>query len=113
MPRRFGRSREEALLDALDAADRIIAWSDGKTLADYKADEFLRSAIERKFEIFSEALKIADEQDTTLRKALPRLGDIFGMRNSIAHGYFNVADDIVWSAITVFLPAALGNGSFC
>ena len=105
MPRKFGRSRDDALQDALDAADKIMAWSDGKTLTDYKADEYLRSAIERKVEIFSEALRLADEQDSTLRNSIPSIGDIFGMRNAIAHGYFNVSNDIVWSAATVFLPS--------
>lgn len=104
MLRKFGRSRDDALQDALDAADKIAGWVDGKTFADYKADEYLRSAIERKFEIVSEALRIAAEQDETLRESLPRLGDVIGMRNAIAHGYFNVSNDVVWSAATLFLP---------
>lgn len=84
MQHRNARRREDALYDALSASGRIIAWSDGKTLADYLADEYMRSAIERKVEIFSEALKVAEEQDRTLRDSLPRLGDIIGMRNAIA-----------------------------
>ena len=104
MPRRFPRSRDDALLDAVEASDRIIFWLTGKTLVDYESDELLRSGVERKFEIFSEALRIADEQDPALRESLPRLGEVIGMRNTLAHGYFNVDDDVVWSAATRFLP---------
>ena len=104
MPRRSGRSRDDALLDAVEAADQIMAWSEGKTLTDYESDRLLRSGIERLFQIFSEALQIADGQDETLRTSIPRLGDIIGMRNAIVHGYFNVDNGLVWSAVTQFLP---------
>lgn len=82
-----------------------MAWSENKTRADYESDRLLRSGIERQFQIFSEALQIADGQDETLRTSVPRMGDIIGMRNAIVHGYFNVDNDVVWSALTLFLPS--------
>ena len=44
------------LWDALQAADRLVRFVTGKSLEDYLADELLRSAVERQFEIIGEAL---------------------------------------------------------
>ena len=39
------------LLDVLNAAMALRSFTAGRTLADYRADELLKSAVERKFEI--------------------------------------------------------------
>ncbi len=44
------------LWDAQQAAERIARFTAGKHIDDYKSDEFLRSAVERQFEIIGEAL---------------------------------------------------------
>ena len=44
------------LWDAQQAAERIARFTSGKTFPDYEADEYLRSAVERQFEIIGEAL---------------------------------------------------------
>ena len=75
-----------------------MTWVKGKTRAQYEADEYMQSAIERQFEILAEALNIVDRSDPSLREALPEPGEIIGMRNAIAHAYFRIDNDIVWSA---------------
>ncbi len=45
------RDPRNHLWDAVAAADSIASFVCGRTLADYDADELLRSAVERKFEI--------------------------------------------------------------
>ena len=44
------------LWDALEAGKRIGRFTSGKSLETYEADELLRSAVERQFEIIGEAL---------------------------------------------------------
>ncbi|MCQ8103788.1 DUF86 domain-containing protein [Methylomonas sp. SURF-2] len=44
------------LWDAHFAAEAILEFVAGKTVADYRSDRLLRSAVERQFEIIGEAL---------------------------------------------------------
>jgi len=45
------RESRAYLWDAKAAADAIAEFTGGKSIDDYKADEMLRAAVERKFEI--------------------------------------------------------------
>ena len=44
------------LWDAQQASERVARFTAGKTFVDYEADDYLRSAVERQFEIIGEAL---------------------------------------------------------
>lgn len=44
------------LWDAQQAVERIARFTAGKTFGDYSTDEYLRSAVERQFEIVGEAV---------------------------------------------------------
>jgi uncharacterized protein with HEPN domain len=44
------------LWDARRAAERVARYTAGKTSPEYETDDFLRSAVERQFEIIGEAL---------------------------------------------------------
>lgn len=105
MSRRHTRNRQDALQDALIASERILTWTSGKTLADYRSDAYFHSAIERQIEILSEAPNILDRSDETFRDSIPEVGEIIGMRNVIAHGYFVVQDSLVWDALQALLPS--------
>jgi uncharacterized protein with HEPN domain len=72
------------LHDALIAAQRIERYVRGRTYDDYVADDYFRSAVERQFEILSEALKIAAATDTSLLDSIPQAPKVIGMRNRIA-----------------------------
>ena len=94
----------DTLQDVLDASNRIAKWTSGRSFAEYQKDELLQSAVERQFEIIGEALRTADQHDPVFRTRVPETGDIIGMRNSIAHGYFAVDDSVIWSAVVNYLP---------
>jgi uncharacterized protein with HEPN domain len=93
--------------DALDAALRIGRFVSGKASDDYMADEMLRSAVERQFEIMGEALgalrKVAPEEAAKI-KDLPR---IVAFRNVLIHGYDSINDLLVWEVATQDLGAAV------
>ncbi len=87
------------LWDARQAADRIARFTAGKSFADYSADEQLRSACERQFEIIGEALNQLARIDPGTASAIPDLPRIVAFRNVLIHGYATVDDRLVWGVI--------------
>lgn len=85
--------------DARQAADRIDRFTSGKSFADYSADEQLRSACERQFEIIGEALNQLARIDPAAASTIPDFQRIVGFRNVLIHGYATVDDRLVWGVI--------------
>ena len=87
-----------------EATDRIVRYTDKRTFDDYLTDDFLRSAVERQFEIVGEAM-------TRLRQTSPEIANRFtgqnkisGFRNSLIHGYDMIDHTITWNIVLVHLP---------
>lgn len=87
------------LWDAFRAAQRVARYTTGKTLSEYEADDFLRSAVERQFEIVGEALGSLRRIDPDTAKSIAELPRIVAFRNLLIHGYANVDHRIVWGVI--------------
>jgi uncharacterized protein with HEPN domain len=87
------------LLDMQIAADRIDRFCAGKAFDNYLADEMLRSAVERQFEIIGEALARLAKDDPQVAAVIPDYAKIIGFRNIQIHGYATVDDRIVWGVI--------------
>lgn len=99
--------RREALKrlhDALEAIEAIERFIENCTLDRYLDTELIQSAVERKFEIIGEALKRAQEADTSVLDVIPDLRRIVGTRNRIIHVYETVDQLILWDAIQNDLP---------
>ena len=92
------------LLDALDAAQAIQTFVDGRTEEDYGRDRLLRSAIDREFEVVGEALNRLRRDDAAIAARIPDLPQIVGFRNVLIHGYDIVDRSAVWTAIKVEIP---------
>jgi uncharacterized protein with HEPN domain len=87
----------------LEAAEKAVEFSAGKTRADLDNDQMLVLALIKCVEIIGEAAnKVSDE----CRQDLPAIpwADIVGMRHRLIHGYFDINLDIVWSTIRQELP---------
>ena len=95
---------EKYLWDAAAAADRILRFTSGKSRADYLADDLLRSAVERQFEIVGEALASFRRVAPDRASGIADLSRIVAFRNVLAHEYGDVDDGLVWDAVTVKLP---------
>ena len=93
------------LSDARDAAALICQFVQGRTLADYRADPMLRSAVERQFEIIGEAFNQLAKTAPALAERIPDLRRIVDFRNVLAHAYAIVDDALVWQAVQYNLPA--------
>ncbi|HEY6797120.1 MAG TPA: HepT-like ribonuclease domain-containing protein [Kineosporiaceae bacterium] len=93
------------LWDAQRAADLILGFTRGCTFADYTADEMLRSAVERQFEIIGEALNQLSKAAPGIAAEIPELPRIVAFRNILIHGYATVDDRLVWQLLSQRLPA--------
>jgi len=92
------------LWDARAAADRIVRFTAGRSFADYRADEMLRAAVERQFEIIGEAFTGLRRRDPDLARTIPDLPRIVAFRNILIHGYASVDDRLVWDVAERYLP---------
>ena len=99
------RDARAYLTDARDAAALIRQFVQGKTVADYRADPMLRSAVERQFEIIGEALNQLAKTAPTLAERIPDLRRMVDFRNVLAHAYAIIDDALVWQAVQHNLPA--------
>jgi len=84
--------------DAQQAVERV-ALTAGKTLAVYETDEYLRSAVERQFEIVGEALNQLSRIDPDTAATIADLPRIVAFRNALVHGYASVDNRVVWGVV--------------
>jgi len=93
------------LKDALDAADAIERFVRGLDFEAYRANELVRSGVERRFEIVGEALAQLRQRDAAVARRVPDVDRIVAFRNLLIHRYADVDDRIVWSVVERKLPA--------
>jgi uncharacterized protein with HEPN domain len=91
--------------DALYAARLALRFLSGRTLAEYRADELLRSAVERQVGIVGEACRRALADTPALVERLPDAAKAVAMRNRIVHGYDTIDHTLVFNTVTTSFPA--------
>ena len=96
---------EKYLWDADIAAERIARFTVGRSFDDYIADDLLRAAVERQFEIIGEAFTGLRRADPRLAERIPDLPRIIAFRNVLIHAYATVDDRLVWDVVEQELPA--------
>lgn len=87
------------LHDIVQAGEAVKEFVKGRSFADYTADEQLRSAVERKFEIMGEALNRIRRDESSVLEHIRDHRDIISFRNILIHGYDTIDDLIVWGVI--------------
>lgn len=92
------------LWDIDTAAERILRFTADRSFDDYLADDMLRAAVERQFEIIGEALANLRRIDPDLATQIPDLARIVAFRNVLIHAYTDIDDALVWGAIQRDLP---------
>ena len=95
------------LWDARRAAGRIARFTAGRSYNDYLADDMLRSAVERQFEIVGEAFTGLRRVAPEVAAGIPNLPRIVAFRNVLIHGYATVDDPLVWGVVEGDLPRLL------
>jgi len=92
------------LYDVNQAAEKVSHFLKGKTFADYEADDLIKSAVERQFEIMGEALNQLSKIDAETIHKVSDYQQIISFRNILIHGYADVDDRLVWNIIETRLP---------
>jgi uncharacterized protein with HEPN domain len=90
----------------LDAARLALAHTDGMNKTDFLKDKRTQQAVILNILIIGEAAtKLADEYpELVTRHAEVPWRAMRGMRNRMAHGYFDINLDIVWDTIRQSVP---------
>jgi uncharacterized protein with HEPN domain len=91
------------LSDMRDAAREALAFMQGRSPADLRADRLLLLAMVKELEIVGEA---ATRVSAETRAQLDRIPwqEIVGMRNQLIHVYSSIDLEIVWSTLVDDLP---------
>jgi uncharacterized protein with HEPN domain len=89
--------------DILEACRKIRKFTEGVSFPEFKENIMMQDAVMRNFEIIGEAVNRLPEAIKSLYNDV-ELAEIVGFRNILAHGYFAVKLEIVWSAIEEGAP---------
>lgn len=95
------------LYDISEACKQIIEFTKGLSLENYRTDNLIRAAVERKFVTIGEAMMRLKREYPDLLDQISDAYRIIGFRNVLVHGYDIVDDATVWSAITDNVPVLL------
>ena len=98
---------EDYLEHIVDSSGDIVSFVDGCSKEEVKEDVRTQKAVVMSLiEIGEAAIKITanDPDFVAANNELP-WGQMRGMRNRIAHGYFDIDLDIVWQTATNAIPA--------
>jgi uncharacterized protein with HEPN domain len=104
---------ESRLSDYLEhmrqAATDACEYVEGMSKADFLVDKRTRQAVVMNLIVIGEAAtKLMQEHgDFTDRHAEVPWRNMKGMRNRIAHGYFEINFDVVWDTVQTALPSPL------
>ena len=98
-------SRDEImyLQDIAESCEKILRFTAGLSQSDLIVDEKTYDAVVRNLELIGEAAK---HTSPTIREALSAIEwrKIAGLRDILAHAYFGIDDDILWTVITLKIP---------
>lgn len=86
------------LNDILAACEKVLRYTDGMSFEQFIADDRTFDAVVRNLQIIGEAVKNipADVRD---RKPEIEWRKIAGLRDILAHTYFQVENEIIWDVI--------------
>jgi uncharacterized protein with HEPN domain len=89
--------------DILTAIDRIVEYTQGYDLADFKRDYRTVDAVIRNFEVIGEAVKNIPSGIKEQNPGVP-WNEMYALRNRVSHAYFGIDYEIIWDIIINHLP---------
>jgi uncharacterized protein with HEPN domain len=91
------------LWDMLEAARAVLTFTSGKSLDDYRREDMLRAAVERKIEIIGEAARRLSDAFQQAHPDIP-WRKIMAQRHVLAHEYGEIDDDTIWRVVKTHIP---------
>lgn len=88
----------------LAAIERIEAYSEGVSFQKFLQIEILQDGVIRQLEIIGEAARNLSADLCRRHPEVP-WGEIIGLRNRIAHAYYNIDLGVVWDIVQEDLPS--------
>lgn len=104
------RHRTADYLDhMLEAAQQACLYVEGLEKADFLEDKRTQQAVILNLVILGEAVTKLLTQDEAFAARYPQVPwrSMKGMRNRLAHGYFDINLDVVWHTVQAALPGLL------
>ena len=100
----------EALLfleDIAESCARILRYTEGKTFEQFRSNDETFDAVCRNLELIGEAAKHVPE-DVRMRHPHVDWRRIAGLRDVLAHGYFALEPEMLWSVVRKNVPEMAG-----
>ena len=96
----------EYLGHIVQAIDRVHRYVADMHEADFLTDEKTQDAVIRNFEVIGEASNNVKKHHPNFASQHPEvpLNFAYEMRNALAHGYFKIDFEVVWTTIHADLP---------
>lgn len=101
------RAVAERLRDILEAIERVEGYSKGITFEQFCTDRKTIEAAQFNFIVIGEAARHVPE-DIVAQHPEVAWREMRGLRNIVAHGYFNVSLRVLWETIVSDLPPLVG-----
>lgn len=92
------------LHDAANACKEIQSLVTGLDEEAFLRDRLRNLSVWKLLEIVGEAVRRAEQSDSSLNQSIPNLRDIIDTRNRITHGYDSVSFAVMWRIATTAVP---------
>lgn len=96
-----------ALLDIVQAIQRIQRFTNGISFEDYLENELLQNAVERNLEIIGEAVRGRLTEEFRMLHLEIDWSGLIGLRNVVAHQYDRLNEGEIWLIVITQLPPLL------
>jgi uncharacterized protein with HEPN domain len=90
------RDPELLMEDILECAEKIVRYTKGRSLEDFRKNSMLQDAVVQNLEIIGETVRKLPQDFLEKYSGLP-WREIAALRNILAHAYFGLDLEILWA----------------